>query len=161
MESNLLLTCGIPASGKSTFAKQFVEESDGKVLRVSRDEIRFSMLSGDEDYFAHEQTVFKKFVEQIKDGLKKYDLVIADATHLNRSSRKKLLNELKDSLKNKKVGALVFDVPFEVAVERNNKRTGLEKVPYETMRSMNSKFVIPSYNEGFSEIFVLKMKGSQ
>ena len=46
------LMCGIPASGKSTWAREHQEMFGGVI--VSRDEIRFSIVKDDEEYFSHE-----------------------------------------------------------------------------------------------------------
>ena len=49
------LLSGIPGSGKTSWAKKRIEEHGG--IHCSRDEIRFSVLEDDEDYFAHEDEV--------------------------------------------------------------------------------------------------------
>ena len=53
--------CGIPGSGKSTLAKQLAAEVKCSVNIVSRDQIRFSMISENEPYFSKEKEVFKEF----------------------------------------------------------------------------------------------------
>ena len=52
------------------------------------------MLTDDEDYFAHEGTVFTTFLQKIEEALTSgYDTrVFADASHLNQSSRAKVIN---------------------------------------------------------------------
>lgn len=40
--ANLILMCGVPGSGKSTWAKQHLKPSD---VYISRDEIRFSLVA--------------------------------------------------------------------------------------------------------------------
>jgi predicted kinase len=46
---NLYLTRGIPASGKTTWAQEFVEESQGTIKRVAKDDLR-TMLDGSHKY---------------------------------------------------------------------------------------------------------------
>ena len=89
--SKLFLMMGAPGSGKSTYIKRFLTEKD---IYISRDKIRFSLLSEGEDYFAHENEVFDTFIQSIKNGLQKYDRVFADASHLNQSSRAKVINKI-------------------------------------------------------------------
>ena len=57
------LMCGIPGSGKSTWAKKRLMENGG--IWISRDEVRFSMVKEDEDYFSKECEVFDKFIANI------------------------------------------------------------------------------------------------
>ena len=51
----LYILSGCPASGKSTFGKKMSKITGIPI--VSRDEIRFSLLKDDEDYFSHEEDV--------------------------------------------------------------------------------------------------------
>ena len=85
---NLYILCGPSGCGKTTWCNAFMREND--VRYVSRDEIRFSMLKDDEDYFAHEVDVFKEFTGTLAQTLVDGFDVIADATHLNARSRQRL-----------------------------------------------------------------------
>ena len=61
---NLYLMCGIPGSGKSTYAKT---NKDLKYCKyISRDDIRYSLLKDEDDYFSKEKQVFRTFIAQIK-----------------------------------------------------------------------------------------------
>jgi len=148
----LLVTCGIPGSGKTTFCKNFLNYSNS--IHISRDDIRFSMLKNGEDYFSHENEVYNEFVKQIKNGLNQnIDYVIADATHLSTGSRTKLLRNLGSSLKNVRTEAMVFDIPLETALLQNKNREGtLAFVPEEVIRSMFKNFTFPILEEGFDSI---------
>ena len=85
-KSKLYLMMGIPGSGKSTYLKtRFIE----RLRVISRDEIRFSMVKEDEEYFSKEKEVYAEFISQIKEALKFEAEVFADATHLNETSRAK------------------------------------------------------------------------
>ena len=90
----LLLMCGIPGSGKSTWVSKFIRENDAVV--VSRDTIRFTLLRDDEDYFSHEKEVTEHFYKMIYDLLEsgQYDYVIADATHNTPRARADALKEI-------------------------------------------------------------------
>jgi len=145
----LVVLCGVPGSGKTTWAH---EQSRAKV--ISRDEIRFKIIKNDEEYFSHEKEVFKEFIRQIKEALYSndpdYDHVIADATHLNYNSRAKLLNHVfgtlfidENDLRGYPIHFIYFDTPIEVCLKRNNNRTGRERVPEDVIINMYENFTKP------------------
>ena len=92
--SKLYLMCGVPGAGKSTW----VEQHKGEGVVISRDKIRFSMLHETDEYFSKEPFVYQEFIKQITEALDTNGLVFADATHLNGSSRIKLLRSLGTAL---------------------------------------------------------------
>jgi len=145
--------CGTPGSGKSTWVKKHIMSFSGYVKVVSRDQIRFSMLKDDEDYFAHENEVYNKFIEEIKDGLENCDVTIADATHLNIASRTKLLRSLGKSLKGIKVKAIVIKPSLQTCLAQNEMREGRSLVPRSQVRRMYYQFTMPTLDEGFDEIW--------
>ena len=68
--ATLYILCGPSGCGKSTWSHQYIafEDALGNDIRyVSRDEIRFSIIKEEEDYFSHEKEVFKTF--SISDSL--------------------------------------------------------------------------------------------
>ena len=151
--SNLWVLCGVPGSGKSTWARTHIDKISDDVKYVSRDEIRFSIVKEDEEYFSKENEVFRKFIEEIKDGLINHKDTIADATHLNKASRNKLLRSLGESLKECKINIIVISTPLEIALERNEERKGTRSyVPRGVIRRMKSQYEIPSEEEGFDKI---------
>jgi tRNA uridine 5-carbamoylmethylation protein Kti12 len=141
-KKSLWLLSGCPGSGKTTKAKELVISLDD-VKYVSRDEIRFSILNAEDEYFAKEADVFNKFVREIQKGIDNYENTIADATFLNWPSRRKLLLKLKN-LKEVNVNILQFTTPLDVCLERNEKREGRAKVPEEVIRDMYEKMTHPS-----------------
>ena len=152
----LYVMVGIPGSGKSTFINTHCQ-SDWKI--VSRDQVRFSIVREDEEYFSKEKKVFKTFIEEIVRGLKDYDITVADATHLNQGSRLKLLNSLGVNLRGVKVEAIVLRTSLETALERNSQRIGRELVPEESIKNMFNNFTIPKFEEGFDAINIVEEDG--
>lgn len=139
------LMCGIPGSGKSTWIQKEIANHGG--VWCSRDAVRFSMLSDSDEYFAHEDEVFLQWIETIKEALQNPDVenIYVDATHLNDRSRNKVLNCLpKDNID--EIINVVFQVPIHIAIERNEKREGREKVPKSVIRRMFYSFQMPSEN---------------
>ena len=139
---NLFLTVGIPGCGKSTKVKQLIKEKGG--IRISRDEIRFSLLNDGDDYFSKEKEVMKIFISSIQNAIKsKIENIYIDATHLTDKARTKLLNELElnDEVK---LHCLVFDVDINLCIERNAQRIGREYVPVSVIRRMAYQVKAPS-----------------
>ena len=145
----LYITCGVPGSGKSTWCRENVPPT---ARHISRDTIRYSMVKPNEPYFSKEKEVFNEFVRQIKEGLAIGD-VYADATHLNRASRDKLINAVGVNTPDAIV-ALVFKVPLETCILRNSQRSGREYVPEDQIEIMYNNFRIPTRNERFTKILI-------
>ena len=157
--TTLFVMVGIPGSGKSYIA------TNSPWLRttpyVSRDKIRYEFLdererqlavegcaAGDEvQYFDCEDQVWECFVNRIVRHLELHDSCIADATHINRKSRKKLIDAVKARIPIDEVVFIVMDTPFCVCVERNNHRDGRARVPMEAMESMYMNFQPPKAGE--------------
>lgn len=129
----LWLCVGIPASGKSTWLKKHCENNVNAIV-VSRDEIRFSMLWENDDYFAHEKQVFAEFIKAINTGLEKGYDVFVDATHINWPSRRKLLKAI--DAKYYEVNCICFCTPLQVCLNRNRNRSGRACVPDNVIRDM-------------------------
>lgn len=147
----LFILCGVPGSGKSTWAlKQFGEENI-----VSRDKIRFSFLDDESDYFDKETFVWEEFVREIQNRLSgDKEITVADATHINKRSRKKLLNALKLS-DEVNVIPIFFDICQAVCMERNGQREGRAYVPKSVIRRMGYQFEVPRFDESvhYTEIW--------
>lgn len=149
MGKNILyIGIGVPGAGKSTYFKTFTRFNK-PVPVVSRDEIRFSIVSETEPYFSKEDEVVKKFIAQINTALKHTD-VVADATHLTQKARKTLLSKITTE---HSTVAVYFNVPLEVCLERNVKRKGTRSyVPESVIKEMHSKLQEPNFDEGFDQI---------
>ena len=144
--SILYILCGVPGSGKSTWACKKVEElGASKVAWVSRDKIRFSLLKPNEDYFAHEDEVRSIFIKEVQKAISdEVEYIIADATHLTPKSRRSLVNQL--TLSNTEIVYVCFMIPLEEAQKRNAKRSGRTLVPETIICKMYSSFSLPFGN---------------
>ena len=142
---------GIPGSGKSTFAQHYVENTNNiSTVWVSRDEVRYSLISGTDEYFAKEKDVFKIFVNKINSALAEGKDVIADATHINTQSRKKLLSSI--TIPDIQIEACVMETSLQECLANNEKRDGRARVPKEAILRMYRQFEYPTFAEGFSSI---------
>lgn len=161
--SKLILVCGIPGSGKSTWIKNNKTEDE---IVISRDEIRFSLLSKEDEYFSQERKVWISLMSNIESALIKNKTVYVDATHLNKYSRLKVLREVEKMLsKPDEIEILFFNVPLEIAIQRNDLRHGCEKVPHEVIKKMYLTLEAPkSFQEGdfiYSNIYIIDENGNK
>jgi predicted kinase len=149
--SKLIMMVGIPGSGKSTWIKN----NFSNIIPVSRDAIRFELL--DErggDYFDHEDEVFDKFIHQIIGSLVADEITIADATHLNKKSRARVLNKVRKFAD--EIEAVVLDTDLETAFERNDQREGRAWVKHGIIRRMWFSMEMPEEAEGFNKITIIR-----
>lgn len=166
METCLYIMCGPAGCGKSTWIKEDMAYNDGVLAEIgepgssiviSRDAVRFSLISDEDEYFAKENLVFDTFVKQINKAIynPKYDHIYIDATHLTKGSRRKLLNDI--AYEECHVVAVNFYVPEEIVVAQNAQRTGRALVPEDVVRNMCRSFV-PATAEEEGIDFVLEVR---
>ncbi len=146
--ANLILICGCPGSGKSTYLKNHIDTQTSVI--VSRDEIRFSMVHPWEDYFSHENEVVVALWDKVNEELAKGKNVAVDQTSLTPKARKYLINHIKGY---KELIAIWMDIPLTTCLERNELRKGTRAyVPREQVRRMYYGFIYPDFEEGFDII---------
>ena len=152
MKKHLYLMVGVPGSGKSTYAKNILKDGD---IYISRDEIRYSLLTEEDDYFAKENEVIKTFIDNIDKSLVMEEYcgdVYADATHLSPKSRAQVLNQLKNK---DKVSVIYLDIPLNLILERNAQRKGRALVPENVVRRMYNSITLPTKAEGIEELIII------
>jgi len=134
----IIILRGIPASGKSTYAKQLVKDNPGMYKRINRDDMR-EML----DVY-HFSKGNEKFVKKVRDILIKMALedgkhVIVDDTNISMKNINRI-TQLADEHRKKtghdvKVEVKEFEVDLEEAIERDSKRE--RPVGSRTIRKMH------------------------
>jgi len=121
----IIILKGIPASGKSTYAKKLVQENPGMYKRINRDSLR-AML--DNNHFSKGN---EKFIKKTRDFLIKQALldgkhVIVDDTNLSDSNFeriKEISNEYsKETGHQVKIETKLMEISLEEAIERDAKR---------------------------------------
>ena len=160
----LYILCGVPGCGKTTWVREKMKENinpiEPKWGYVSRDEVRFSIIKEEDDYFAKEKQVFNEYVNRICNSLKDTYTVntIADATHLNKISRDKLVNAIyrKCPELNFDIVMVYFDVPVEVCKFRNAKRSGRARVPDNVIEKMYASFEFPKCRKDLIRIEIVR-----
>jgi len=141
--------CSIPGSGKSTEARRMMGAFSDKgfsVECVSRDELRFQMISENNGYFSKEKEVFRKFVEKTNKSIKQNDITIIDATHISKASREKILSRI-DNRGDVRLLVLYLTTPLDICMRQNDLRSGRERVPHEAIEKMAEGFEEPTVEE--------------
>ena len=138
--NTLIIMCGLPGCGKSSYSKKLLELNPAWKY-VSRDEVRYEYVSDQEHYFDHETEVYKEFCNRISMHLINGETVIADATHLTKNSRRKLIQHL--DIKPDNVYVVVMTTPFETCFKRNSQRQGIIRVPDVQMYRMKNGYQKP------------------
>lgn len=139
---------GAPASGKSTWAKSYVNTHPNTLI-LSSDALRKEYY-GDETVQENPAFIFKVLRERLENFLKFDYNVIVDATNINRKNRKTYISIAKRY--NVEINAIVFATPYEICVRRNAMRE--RKVSNDVIKKFISHFEIPTRGEGFNTVLV-------
>lgn len=144
--NSLYLMCGLPGSGKSTYAEMLEKEKN--CIIHSSDKIREEL--GDVNDQSKNTEVFEILHKRIKNDLQNGKSVCYDATSLNRRRRVHFLREIKN-IPCKKICVLVA-TPYEECLKQNMSRS--RQVPVEVMDRMYKSFQMPCIYEGWDEVIV-------
>lgn len=143
----LYIMCGPAGAGKTTWVR--ANAKPGKSAHISRDEIRFAMVREDEYYFSKEDDVYAEFCGEIHDALHCpwIEEVYADATHLTKKSREKLIKDLHLDSELVELRAIVIRPTLETCLAQNHFRKGRAKVPESVIRNMYETYQNPFFDD--------------
>ena len=146
----VVLTIGLPGSGKTTwFKRRAVQPLSSDMLRT--------ILFDDITEQRYQGLVFSTLRSLLRARLiAKMPWNYVDATNLSPHERRQWIKMAKSF--GYDVHAVFFDVPFEVCTERNRRRE--RTVSEEVMQKMAERLRPPSFKEGFSKITVVRVKGT-
>lgn len=139
MSPVLTVVIGLPGSGKTTLAREMVAASGGKMVMVSRDDIRRGMGTNLDSDGELGWMITQIQEEQIRLALKQGLDVVSHDQNLRMEYRKRL-RAVSDSVGADYTQVELTDVPLHVCLERNAKRTG-HKVPEEYIRSQFERHI--------------------
>jgi len=133
----VILTRGLPGSGKSTWAKQMLNENPNSYKRINNDDLRKMLDDG------HYSSDMEKFIKKAVDALVLLALeegkhVILDNTHLSESS----INRIKELVKGKAEVVIedkFLDVPLETCIKNDLKR--FDSVGKDVIINMYEKYL--------------------
>lgn len=169
---NLVFMCGIPASGKSTFAAECKKNGGDRYAIVSTDEIRKANFGnaaaqydsdceeiakemGVSPYKVANDFVYAIAVDEIVQSFSSgnIDVVVFDATNISIKNRKSVLEKVVADVPDAKPFAIVFNTPLEDCLRRNAERERV--VPVGVIKRMYDTFEMPTKEEGFVEIVTI------
>jgi predicted kinase len=138
-KATVVLTKGLPASGKSTWAKERIAQGKGTIKRINRDTLR-SMLDDGVFSESKEKYIRKAELALAKQFLEAGVTIIVDDCNLSPSA----MSMWQDFARNMNVtpGIQDFtDVPLETCIERDRKRPNY--VGEQVIRRMYRDFLQP------------------
>jgi predicted kinase len=146
----VVLAIGLPGSGKTTWFRR------RGVTPLSSDLLR-NILFDDVEEQRYQGLVFSTLRSLLRARLiARMPWNYVDATNLSIHERRQWIKMAKSF--GYEVQAVFFDVPLEVCLERNRSRDRM--VSEEIMRKMAEKLKPPVFEEGFSKITVVRVKGA-
>jgi predicted kinase len=129
---------GLQGAGKSTF---YVRKFASTHLRISMD-------------LAKTRAREKRLLESCFVGRREF---VIDNTNATAASRKPYVERCKEA--GFRVIGYFFVPDVKASLERNARRTGKEKIPVPGIYRTNKIMGAPSYEEGFDEIYSVRVKG--
>ena len=150
MKGMLVVTVGLPSSGKTSWVDDFIAENQGQAIDViSSDKIREEVFNDIEDQ-NHNSEVFDLMKRRTKESLSQGHIAIYEATNISSKRRRALLKELN---KYYDKAICLFKYKRLSACQIDNEERDRE-VPSDVIDRMYRNFEIPHKNEGFDEIIV-------
>ena len=145
----MIMMCGLPGSGKSTYAQSVLVATPSieKPVIHSSDALRKEMF-GDEATQGDNQKLFRELHSRIKSDLLSGKDVIYDATNIKKKERIEFLKQL-SKIKCFPI-CIVIVADLRMCISRNNDRA--RKVPVDVIVRMRNNWTPPHYSEGFGYI---------
>lgn len=141
---------GLPGSGKSSYAKEYLKDHPEDTIWCSSDQIR-KELYGDESIQGNANTVFQTLHKAVSKYLKNGYNVIYDATNVTRKSRKSIISI------GKNIGVHIHGVIMWASLEECLNRDNLRDrtVGTQVIDKFIKRWESPYYDEGFDSLEII------
>ena len=139
MEKTLSIMIGIQGSGKSTFCHNFLAKD---FVRVNLDTLKTR----------HQEKLL------IEECIKQEKSFVIDNTNPTKADRQRYIPPAKAA--GYKIIGYFMESKLKECMERNNLRHGKEKIPTIAIASTSNRLQMPSYDEGFDELYFVKNDGN-
>lgn len=146
---SLIILCGIPGSGKTTYAKNYIERNFN-TIHLSSDAIR-KELYGDENIQGNPGDVFSLMQNRAVEALNNGCDVLYDATNITRKDRSGIIGVCPKFVK---IEVHIIWAPIKTCIERDSKRE--RTVGKEIIDRMLKRFQAVYYDEGIDEIKIVR-----
>lgn len=134
----MVIMMGIQGSGKSTFYHKYLEED---YIRVNLDTLKTRY---------QEQLLIQKCIEDRNN-------FAIDNTNPTKEDRQRYIPMAREA--GYRIIGYFMESKLQPCIERNNQRIGKEKIPTAAIAATSNKLQIPSYDEGFDELYFVKNDG--
>jgi predicted kinase len=139
MSAELLITRGLPGSGKTTWAKAWVTEDPDHRARINRDDTRSALHGGHRGRATEDQVTIATHAA-ITALLASGTSVISDDTNLVPDHAFQLqLLAARAGVRARLVD--LTSVPLDLCLSRNASRTNASRVPEEYIRAMHRQYI--------------------
>ncbi len=148
------MLCGIPTSGKSTFAESLLTQPYWKNAIVLSTDNYIQQIAEEQGKTYNDvyQDTIKEATEnlrrQMRTALKNGRDIILDQTNLTRKSRKNRISKIPDTYH--KI-IVYFEISLDEALKRNKHRAG-KFIPESVIKQMYYSYEIPDNTEDFETI---------
>ena len=149
----LILLVGIPGSGKTTYAENYIPDYPKESKHLSSDLIR-KELYGNESIQGNPAEVFSLMQQRAIEALNNGNDVVYDATNVTRKDRACIINICP---KFAQIEAHIIWAPIGMCIERDAMRE--RTVGKAVIDKMLKRFQMPYFDEGIDEIQIVRPQG--
>lgn len=138
IEKTVVILMGIQGSGKSTFYHKYLADS---YIRVNLDTLKTR----------HQEELL------VSECFKSGKSFAVDNTNPTKADRERYITSA--LYYGYKIIGYFMESKLQACIKRNNQRTGIEKIPVTAIAATSNKLQMPTYDEGFDELYFVKNDG--